>query len=144
MKYIAPLLLSTLLITALAACATKPISHEGARNVPADRIYQIDLLVSEGNRTIPVTITRDTGFLGMAGKYIFKIDGKRVAAFATGETLKIYLESAHYSFGVIGERSIFGISPIQETDVAVAEGGMRHFRIQIDLEGGARISPSFY
>ena len=140
MRHISLSLLFLFLFNLLLACATSPVSPENARNVPADRIYQTDLLVSEGSRTIPVTITRDTAFVGSAVNYILKIDGKRVAAFATGETLKIYLESGEYSFGVIVERSIFGISPIDETDVGIKEGGMNNF----GLSTGPQHAPGIF
>ena len=133
------LLLFLFLFNLLPACATAPISPENARNVPPDRIYHTDLLVSEGNRTIPVTITRDTSFIG-GYKFIFKIDGKRVAAFAAGETLKIYLESGEYSFGVIGERTFIGISPIVETVVGIKESERNNFGIK----SGPRELPNIY
>ncbi len=124
-----PFFLSLCLFYLLTGCATSPVSPENARNVPADRIYQTDLLVSEGNRTIPVTITRDAGFQGSFYKQILKVDGQRVAEFAPGETLTIYLEGGDYSFGAISERTIIGVLPLEETDVTIREGKINNFRI---------------
>jgi hypothetical protein len=133
------LLLLVFLLTGFPACATAPISPENAQAVPSDRIAQNDLLVPEGTRTIPVIITRDTGFLGGGELHLLKIDGNTIAKFARGETLTIYLEKGIYSFGVINEQTIaydiIGEAPIkEETDVTIKEGTKYNFRILASKE----------
>lgn len=74
----------------LAGCATKPVSTQLAKNVPAERVLNSSLLQQNGSDVGTVTIKRDSGFSGSACLTRVYIDGKEIADLDTSEKVVIH------------------------------------------------------
>jgi len=89
--------LLTLSFCFLAGCATKPVTNEQAKDVPAKQIIDSTLLVKNADSG-KVIIKRDSGFMGSACLTRVYVDGKDVADLDTAEKVTVYPKSGDHIF----------------------------------------------
>jgi hypothetical protein len=81
--------LIALCVLGMVGCATKPVSNEMAKDVPAKQIIDSSLLAKkEGSGK--VIIKRDSGFMGSACMTRVYIDGKEIADLDTAQKITVY------------------------------------------------------
>jgi len=82
-------ILLAMVVLGLTGCATKPVTNEQAKDVPASQIIDKTMLSKKEN-TGAVIIKRDSGFMGSACLTRVYIDGKEIADLDTSEKVTIY------------------------------------------------------
>src|SRR5262245_12857064 len=87
-----------LLMTLAAGCATgtTPITTESGARVPADRIEQRELTEPAPDRTVKVTVLRDSGAYGSACTHVIEVDGKDAFEIRAGEYQTVYLPAGEH------------------------------------------------
>lgn len=118
----------------LAGCSTTPPAPGRAAAVPKDRITAPDMLQPAPGRNIPVTITRDGGFMGGAMGCQVQIDGREIARYSVAETLTIYLSPGEHKVRLWSE--FFGEDKSTQT---INAGTPQNFRIWVAGQEGFRI-----
>ncbi|TCG05317.1 hypothetical protein BZM27_34565 [Paraburkholderia steynii] len=88
--------LAALSLASLAGCATHLVPTSQTRAVPQDRIFAVEATQpSQGAQKL--TVVRNAGALFAAGvKVDLSVDGRRVAAIATSESVNLYLEPGEH------------------------------------------------
>lgn len=126
-------------VFAIAGCATSSVLDADAKDVPADRLHAFQ--TQSLDRSVRITITRDSGYLGAACNLGVKIDGKLAAGIGASEQAKFFVDPGTHSIvltayghGICRNFSDKGL----ETTVSV--GRDRRYRISTD-NSGANISP---
>ena len=120
------------LIIGLVGCATTPTDPSDVKLASHKRLYDQNLYKPSKLRTVPVTITRDTGALGSLATTFFKIDGEYVVWLNMMEEITIYLAPGGYVFEVEN-----GVCPDvkqckKSLDVTIKNGFSNNFRIAAD------------
>lgn len=82
-------ILLAMVLLGLTGCATKPVTNEQAKDVPASQIIDKTMLSKKEN-TGAVIIKRDSGFMGSACLTRVYIDGKEIADLDTSEKVTVY------------------------------------------------------
>ena len=118
----------------LAGCSTAPPTPGRASAIPMNRISSPDMLQPASGRNIPVTITRDGGFMGGTMGCRVQIDGREIARFAVAETLTIYLAPGEHKIRLWND--LFGEYKSTET---ITAGTPQNFRIWVAGQDGFRI-----
>lgn len=119
----------------LAGCSTTPPPPGKASAVPKERMSAPDVLQPGPGRNVPVTITRDVGFMGGTMGCQVQIDGRLIARFSIGETLTIYLAPGEHKIRLWSD--FFGEYKSTET---ITAGTPQKFRIWVVGQDGFRIS----
>jgi len=123
----------------LAGCATSPTESKNARQVPPENIYAKDLLKPAGKAIVPVTVTRDEGFVGVAFGDTLRVNGRDIAKFAAGERLTFYLPPGAVVFAVV--KPMFN----NETGETIVVGQPQKFRIASSPSGaGPQLTRTMY
>lgn len=121
----------------LSGCATQPTQSDNIKLATQDRLYDQDLYKPDDQRTIPVKITRDTGFHGSIATVFLKIDGKYVVWLNMSEEITIYLAQGGYVFELVHSLCPDEPACSTPTDVTIKNGFNNNFRIMVD--GGFRL-----
>ncbi|MFV8783159.1 hypothetical protein ACNKU7_12100 [Microbulbifer sp. SA54] len=120
----------------ISGCATQPPSADEIKVAPSERLYNKDLRTMSSDRTIPVTITRDAGFLGSLATVFLKIDGEYVVWLNTREEITIYLEPGGYVFELVNALCPDSQYCVFPTDVTIKPGFKNNFRILFNNSNG--------
>jgi hypothetical protein len=86
-------------LVAVVGCATSPLPVTNSRPIPTQRIMHLPV-VSQRERAAKVTIVRDTGFPGSMYSVVVRLNGRRLAAFETGESLAFSVDPGDYVLAV--------------------------------------------
>ncbi len=125
-------LLLVLVAAYLSGCATQPPSSEVVKIAPSERLYDQSLLKPEGQRNIPVKITRDSGIKGILSTAFLKIDGKYVTWFNVSEEVTIYLSEGGYVFELLISSCPDSPICINTSDITIKSGFDNNFRIKME------------
>lgn len=116
----------------LSGCATQPPQSNNIKLATQDRLYDQGLYKPDDLRTIPVKITRDTGFHGSIATVFLKIDGKYVVWLNMSEEITIYLAQGGYVFELVHSLCPDEPTCSTPTDVTIKNGFNNNFRIMVD------------
>jgi hypothetical protein len=114
----------------LSGCVTQPPTPDEVQLVSPERLYDQSLYKPQGERNIPVRITRDSGFQGSLATLFLKIDGKYVVWLNSSEEITIYLSEGGYVFELIASMCPNKPSCIYASDATIKKGFENNFRIQ--------------
>ena len=131
------------LVAAVTACATAPVSDEEsayAPRIPHERIF-FTTTPKSTNPPARVIFIRDVGFTGTAVDFHLSLDGKRDASLAPGERWEIELAPGVYLFGVI-PTNILGEHAEYVLDQTLLTGQEYHYRLLAAIWSGVRIQRS--
>lgn len=139
------LVVSGLVVALMMGCTTSvPISSKNAIPVPKNRALAFQ--DSTGERSIPITVTRDAGIIGSACYLEFWIDGTKAALFDAGETTQFFVAPGVH----IGEvnwdqqgRGLCGlINAPTNAEINVKEGRKSSYRL-LTITDTVLILPSY-
>ena len=131
------ILLPAFLVLALVGCTTET-KPGTATAVPSDKIFQPALLTPSGARNVPLTVTRDTGIIGMGSSVVLLVDGKEVAKLGAGQVVTIYVTPGQV---VLELRHGFYRRQYPET---IAPRTPKRYRLEIMDMAGPFLWPSPY
>lgn len=94
MRYLCALFI----VAMLGGCANTPISDAEATMVPAERVIEKSMLISQPG-TGKVTVKRERDFGGSACANRVFVDAKPIADLRTGEKVVVFLPPGDYVFG---------------------------------------------
>lgn len=119
----------SMLIIAVAGCATSAISHKIANPAPTDRVFLTQNLPTEGN--VRVLFVRDVGFAGSGVYQNVFIDGHKAASLSPGEKVEFTLPPGEHIFGVV-PTDAFGTHAFNTIDQDLKPDRKYYYRIQTD------------
>jgi len=125
----------------LGGCATTPTPTSEAKPVPIDRILN-GALARPSTGAVPVTIKRDTGFMGSACAARVFVNGAAVAELHTGELVTVYLQPGDYGFGVVATGICGGGTAEMRT--TIKSGAPLNVRVGSGQSGDLVITPTSF
>ncbi len=129
-------------LAAISGCNTTPVSISSAEPIPAKRIYaEYDKYQGDSPGTSKVSITRDSGFLGVAGAADLFLDGSLIATFRTSEGLVLHIMPGEYLIG-LAPNPRMNSGEIMEEEMEIEEGKDYYYRIRVDPYKGLEIRRS--
>jgi len=131
--------LSGAVLSLLTACSSSAVDPGARRPVEPERVHEAELLAPDGARTVPLTITRDSGFVGMGVEVHVYVNGKELASLKTKESLTIYLKPDTYILGAAYSDAV-GKRPV-ERSFPILEGRPLQARVTVDQDGNLDIRP---
>lgn len=114
----------------ISGCATTPISSGQADPVPAER--QLRFRGPAAN-TVPVTITRDSGFMSSACATRLFVNGELAAYVRAGERITLNIPTGEVILGAEPDGICAG--GLVETQAILQAGRLIQFRIGYDHNG---------
>ncbi|EAN4435023.1 hypothetical protein GEM49_13395 [Salmonella enterica] len=130
-----------LLAVMMVGCATKPVTNEQAKNVPAKQIIDNTMLV-KNDGTGKVIIKRDSGFMGSACLTRVYVDGKEVADLDTAEKVTVYPKLGDHIFSA-WPKGVCG-GGMSEQSGKVTENTTLMYRIGYGTNGDFGIHPTAF
>ena len=124
---------ATVLVVAIAlisGCATTPISSGQADPVPADRQLRFR---APASNTVPVSITRDSGFVSSACATRVFVNGELAAYVRAGERVTLNVPAGEVILGAQPDGICAG--GLVETQAILQLGRQIQFRIGYDHNG---------
>ncbi|WP_312273611.1 hypothetical protein [Pseudescherichia sp.] len=97
----------TVVFLGIAGCATKPITNDQAKEVPAQRLVDPSL-TTQRDKTGPVVIKRDDGLRGSICTVRVFADSKPVADLKSAEKVTLYLAAGEHVFSAQGTGACYG------------------------------------
>jgi hypothetical protein len=131
---------AVLLILSLTACATQPVYVSQAAPVPSARILAPQWL-SRGPYTGPLTIKRDSGFMGSACTIRVFVDAVAVADLAPSEKVELFIPVGEHIVLATSSHSICGGGTSEAAVVIYAERE-KILRIASGQSGDIHLQPS--
>lgn len=133
------------LILGAVAAAMVTLSGCATTVTPTSEASQGNALNGYGKSapgTVPVTIKRDSGFMGAACSHGLYVDGAAVANLSAGQLVTIYLRPGPH---IVGARpnGICGGGDA-EVEITVREGRSNSVRVGSDQGGSLRIQPTAF
>ncbi|HCM9594688.1 TPA: hypothetical protein N5O41_000927 [Enterobacter bugandensis] len=125
----------------IAGCATKPVTNEQAKDVPAKQIINNTLLVKKEGAG-KVIIKRDSGFMGSACMTRVYVDGKEVADLDTAQKVTVYPTIGEHIFSAWPKGMCGG--GMSEQSGKVTEGDVLMFRVGYGTNGDFGIYPTAF
>lgn len=131
----------------LAGCsATRPISADAAKPVPANQIFAYNL---PDARTGTVVVTRDIGLSGSKCPVAFYVDGKVAAHVDTGQTMTLHVPSGSHIFGSgPAGTGVCGVvsrtAHLREASFDIVAGGTLKLRLGFTRDGTYQITPTAF
>ncbi len=126
------------ILLGLSGCATKPITNDQAKEVPAQRLIAPSL-TTQSDGSGQVIIKRDDGLRGSICTVRVYADGKPVADLEVAEKVTFYLDTGDHIFGTQGTGACYGGLSAQSGKVA--EDKTLTFRIGLGSVGDFAIYP---
>ncbi|MEQ1686716.1 MAG: hypothetical protein ABL916_23945 [Burkholderiaceae bacterium] len=130
--------IATLLLVALAGCATTPTGADRATAAIGDRLlaYQEKPQGPSGR----IVVTRDSGFLGGQCFYAVSINGKLAARLAVGESATFYVEPGEILLRSSRDPMGRGLCSVMseertQRETIIRQDETKHFRLSIDANG---------
>ncbi|GAS75154.1 TPA: hypothetical protein R8G32_000812 [Citrobacter braakii] len=130
-----------LLAVMMVGCATKPVTNEQAKDVPAKQIIDNTMLV-KNDGTGKVIIKRDSGFMGSACLTRVYVDGKEVADLDTAEKVTVYPKLGDHIFSA-WPKGVCG-GGMSEQSGKVTESATLMYRIGYGTNGDFGIHPTAF
>ncbi|EHK2055064.1 hypothetical protein OGY14_21630 [Citrobacter sp. Cpo073] len=130
-----------LLAVMMVGCATKPVTNEQAKDVPAKQIIDNTMLV-KNDGTGKVIIKRDSGFMGSACLTRVYVDGKEVADLDTAEKVTVYPKLGDHIFSA-WPKGVCG-GGMSEQSGKVTENATLMYRIGYGTNGDFGIHPTAF
>lgn len=125
-------------IIILSGCATKPISNEQAKEVPAQRLIDPSFTTNRDGSG-QVIIKRDGGLRGSLCSVRVFADSKPIADLEAGEKVTLFLRPGDHVFGAQGTGACYGGLTAQFGKVS--DGKTISYRIGIGSVGDFAIYP---
>ncbi|EMG7933566.1 hypothetical protein [Enterobacter hormaechei] len=125
-------------IIILSGCATKPISTEQAKEVPAQRLIDPSFTTNRDGSG-QVIIKRDGGLRGSLCSVRVFADSKPIADLESGEKVTLFLNPGDHVFGAQGTGACYGGLTAQFGKVS--EGKTISYRIGLGSVGDFAIYP---
>ncbi|MDX3774017.1 hypothetical protein QE250_07830 [Chromatiaceae bacterium AAb-1] len=126
---------------ALAACSTTPVTRSQSQLVSSAQVLAPELQTASPERTLPVLLVRDAGFMGSFVDAIVAIDGKNAVVLAPEQRFEFYLAPGNYMFSIKPAKNPLS-EPMAETDIEIRPEGTNSFRLRLVSGDGARIERS--
>lgn len=117
-------------IVLISGCATTPISSEQADPVPGDRQVRYR---SPAPNTVPITITRDSGFISAACATKVFVNGELAAYVRAGERVTLNIPAGEVIIGAQPDGICAG--GLVETQAILQPARHIQFRIGYDHNG---------
>ncbi|MFS6858910.1 hypothetical protein [Citrobacter freundii] len=130
-----------LLAVMMVGCATKPVTNEQAKDVPAKQIIDNTMLV-KNDGTGKVIIKRDSGFMGSACLTRVYVDGKEIADLDTAEKITVYPKLGDHIFSA-WPKGVCG-GGMSEQSGKVTESATLMYRIGYGTNGDFGIHPTAF
>lgn len=125
----------------LSACSTTPVTRSDSQAVGPTQILAPELQTASPNRTLPVLLIRDAGFMGSFLDAIVAIDGKNVVVLKPEQRFEFYLAPGNHMFSIKPAKDPLS-EPTAETDVEIRQNGTNSFRLRLVSGDGPRIERS--
>ena len=126
---------------ALAACSTTPVTRSQSQAVTPAQVLAPELLTASSDRTLPVLLVRDGGFMGSFVDAIVAIDGKNAVVLKPEQRFEFYLAPGNHMFSVKPAKNPLS-EPMAETDIEIRPSGPNSFRLRLVSGDGPRIERS--
>jgi hypothetical protein len=131
-----------LLALAFTACATQPVSLHQASAVPSSRVLAPHWL-AQAPYTGPLTIKRDSGFMGSACTIRVFVDGVPVADLAPAEKVELFIPVGEHIVSATSPNLICG-GGTSETAVFIRAEREKTLRIASGQSGDIHLQPSAF
>jgi hypothetical protein len=132
---------TSLLAALITGCATTPTGDSASLAVPGTRLLATELLVQKAG-TVPLTVKRDSGLMGVVCSQAVYLDGRLVAELRAGEVVKFYLPPGRYMLGATATGLCGGGTT--ETEAFLDAGKPRSYRISAGQDGTLALSPTAF
>jgi hypothetical protein len=126
----------------VTACATQPVSIDRASAVPSSRVLAPQWL-AQGPYTGPLTIKRDSGFMGSACTVRVFVDGVPVADLAPSEKVELFVPVGEHIVGATSPDAICG-GGTSEAAVVIRAESQKILRIASGQSGDIHLQPSAF
>jgi hypothetical protein len=123
----------------LAACSSSPASLSQARPVDQANVFAPELQSASLDRTVPVRLVRDSGFMGKVFNAIVVVDGKNTVALEPNEQFELYLAPGDHLFSVRSGSDPLS-KPMAETHMEIRQDGPRRIDLRLIKTEGPRIT----
>lgn len=125
------MLMAVLSLALLSGCATSMVPREKAKAIPADRLYQTELIYQGEPGKAEIVVIRDVGFVGSACLHRIWVDNVKVAALDVGEMISLGLEPGSHFI-----RLEMGVGMCADMQVSetfnLLPGDKRQYRVMVD------------
>jgi hypothetical protein len=123
----------------LCSCPSTPPGAGERQPVPADRVFDSALLTASPERSCPVTVTRDKGFVSGGVALDIFMDGHRIARVRTAESITVYTSPGRHFVGV---KYTWGSAYAPgERDITARPNQPISLRITVNSDGDLDVKP---
>ncbi|WP_150639749.1 hypothetical protein [Pseudomonas fluorescens] len=126
---------------ALAACSTTPVTRSHSEAVNPVQVLAPELQKASVERSEPVLLIRDAGFMGSLMDAIVVIDGKNSVILKPSQRFEFYLAPGNHMFSIKPDKNLLS-EPMSETDIEIRPNGPNSFRLRLISGDGPRIERS--
>jgi len=135
------ILMGALVVALLAGCSTSPVTEQTAKTIPADRVYQPEMVATSANAQEAATVVflRDAGVFGSGCSHDMFVNNVKVFSIRQGEFIRLSLTAGSYFFRL---ETGGGICPNIATseNTELKPGGHEAYRILLPSDGNLRLT----
>ena len=125
----------------IGGCSTTPVTRSQAKVAAIGQILTPEIQHPTADRSVPVLLIRDAGFMGSFIDAIVAVDGAKLVTLKPEQSFEFYLSAGNHVFSVIPASNPLG-EPMGENDIDIKAGGNNNFRLRLVSGDGPRIERS--
>lgn len=124
---------------ALAACSSTPVTRSQSQPASATQVLAPELQAASPDRSVPVFLLRDGGFMGSFFGAIVVIDGLNAVALKPGQRFDFFLAPGNHVFSVRPALAPAS-TPMAATTIDIQSGGPRSINLRLVSADGPRLT----
>lgn len=133
--------IGAVVLALMAGCSTSPVTEQTAKTIPADRVYQPEMLATPGSskETATVAFLRDSGYYGSGCSHDMFVNNVKAFSIRQGEFVRLALPAGSYFFRLeTGGGLCPNIATSQSSELK--QGAHEAYRILLPSDGNLRLT----